>query len=90
MATSTTTTDHEEIRAWAEERDGVPACVKGTGVDDGDPGILRIDFGEPDDDLDEISWDEWFDKFEAADLAFVHQDETAGGDESRFFKLIER
>ena len=59
-----TTTDHEEIRRWVEERGGVPATVKDTG-DGGDPGVLRIDFpGYGDDDaLEQISWDDWFDKF---------------------------
>jgi hypothetical protein len=33
------TTDHKEIRRWAEEHGGKPARVKGTGNDD--PGIRR-------------------------------------------------
>jgi hypothetical protein len=41
---SKTTTDHEAIRRWVEERDGRPAAVRATGNDNGDPGILRIDF----------------------------------------------
>ena len=40
---SKTTTDHDEIRRWVEERGGRPARVTDTGSD-GDPGILRIDF----------------------------------------------
>jgi hypothetical protein len=62
---SKTTTDHEEIRCWVEERGGVPATVQGT-ESDGEPGVLRIDFpgyGE-EEKLEHISWDEWFDKFE--------------------------
>lgn len=88
---SKTTTDHEEIKQWAEERGGKPASVKGTG-DDKEAGILRIEFpGHGSDDrLEEISWDEFFDKFEANKLAFLYQDETAGGDTSRFFKLVSR
>lgn len=88
---SKTTTDHEEIKQWAEERGGKPASVKGTG-DDKEAGILRIEFpGHGNDDrLEEISWDEFFDKFEANKLAFLYQDETAGGDTSRFFKLVSR
>jgi hypothetical protein len=89
---SKTTTDHEEIRRWVEERGGKPAHVKGTEGDDDDPGILRIDFpgvGE-DGKLEEISWDEWFRKFDEQNLAFLYQEQTKGGDESRFFKLVKR
>ena len=89
--TSKTTTDHDEIRRWVEERGGRPARVKDTGSS-GDPGILRIDFpgrGE-DEGLEEISWDEWFDAFEENNLAFVYQDTTAEGETSRFYKLVSR
>lgn len=85
------TTDHEFIRQWVEERGGTPACVRGTG-DPGDIGLLRIDFpgysGEQ--SLQPISWDEFFEKFEEKKLAFLHQDRTAGGETSRFFKLVSR
>src|SRR5215210_2344903 len=64
MAEAKTTTNHDEIRRWAEERGGLPAAVRDTGRAD-DPGILRINFtaepgGDDDDRLEEISWDEWF------------------------------
>jgi hypothetical protein len=90
-AESTTTTDHEFIRKWAEERGGKPACVKGTGGGD-DPGMIRIDFpgwsGE--DSLQPISWDEWFKAFDDNKLAFLYQDTTKEGEESRFNKLVNR
>jgi alkylation response protein AidB-like acyl-CoA dehydrogenase len=90
-STSQTTTDHETIRRWVEERGGKPAAVRGTG-DDGDPGILRIDFpgGAGEESLEHISWDEWFQKFDEQGLAFVYQDEKAGGEGSTFFKLVKR
>lgn len=85
------TSDHDEIRQWAEERGGTPARVVGTGHTE-DPGLLRIDFpgysGES--RLEPISWDEFFDKFEESNLAFVYQDETRDGGQSRFNKLISR
>lgn len=86
---SQTTTDHDTIRRWAEERGGVPAVVRGTEDDEGE-GILRIDFAEPDDSLEEISWEEFFEVFEDRELAFLYQDETEEGNESRFFKLVNR
>jgi len=83
-----TTTDHERIRKWAEQRKGHPATVIGTGH--GHAGLLRIDFpgyrGEK--TLREISWDEFFQKFDEKNLAFLYQDKTATGKPSRFCKLI--
>jgi hypothetical protein len=91
MSESRTTTDHDEIRRWVEARGGAPARVKDTG-DHGDPGILRVDYpGRGDDEaLEEVSWDEWFDWFEKNNLAFLYQETTADGNESRFSKLISR
>src|SRR3546814_14640485 len=40
-ASAKTTTDHDIIRQWAEERDGRPAAVRAT-HSSGDAGILRI------------------------------------------------
>ena len=89
MSTSETTTDHDTIRKWIEDRGGVPTVVKGTEDDEGE-GILRIDFVERDEKLEEISWDEFFDTFEDRGLAFLYQDETKDGKESRFFKFVNR
>jgi alkylation response protein AidB-like acyl-CoA dehydrogenase len=86
-----TTTDPETIRSWVESHGGRPARVRGTGDDD-DPGILRVDFpgGAGDESLEPISWDEWFEKFRERGLAFLYQDEKAGGEDSTFFKLVRR
>ena len=89
MATGTSeakvTTDQEEIRQWVEERGGHPARVKGTDV-------LRIDYpgfsGE--DRLEEITWETFFKAFEENNLAFLYQDETKDGKQSRFSKLVDR
>jgi hypothetical protein len=91
-ARSQTTTDHEAIRGWVEERGGWPAEVESTARGEGDTGIIRIDFpgfsGEG--QLRRIDWDEWFDKFDGSGLAFVYQDTTAGGERSNFNKLVAR
>ena len=85
-----TTTDHDEIRRWVEERGGRPANVRGTGDDDA--GVLTIDFpgGAGEESLEPIPWDEWFEKFEDKRLAFLYQEEKAGGEPSTFFKLVRR
>lgn len=85
------TIDHRTIQDWVEARGGRPAHVKRTAKGD-DPGVLRIDFpgysGE--DTLEAMDWDDWFDAFEANGLAFLHQDTTADGGQSRFSKLVRR
>lgn len=89
-AGSLVTVDHDEIRGWAEERGGVPATVKGTQRGRG-PGVIRIDFPDgPEPKLEQISWDDWFDKFDENELAFLYQDKTASGKLSRFNKLVKR
>src|SRR3954464_728510 len=89
MSDSETTTDHNAIKKWAEERDGHPATVRAT-EQDGHAGILRIDFGPREDRLEEIDWDEFFRKFDESGLAFLHQDRTKDGKLSRFHKFVRR
>jgi hypothetical protein len=91
QADTRTTTDHDEIRRWVEEHGGKPARVRSTGSGD-DPGVLRIDFpgGAGEDELEPISWDEWFQKFDEEGLAFLYQESKASGEDSTFFKLVRR
>ncbi len=89
MSSALKTTDHEKIRHWVEQRGGRPSRVSGTEDERGE-GILRIDFGEKEDSLEEISWDEFFETFEDRHLAFLYQEETGEGGTSRFFKFVER
>lgn len=90
-ARSRTTTDHDEIRQWAEERGAHPACVKGTGGRD-DIGMLRLDFpgysGKT--SLQQISWDEFFEKFDQRGLALLFQKKTSTGRRSNFNKIVNR
>ena len=61
-----TTTDHETIRRWTEERGGRPSVVRSTHGSKGSTGIIRIEFpGAPQskhDNLEEISWAEFFEQ----------------------------
>ena len=83
------TRDHDRIREWVESHDGAPASVRGTEGGDA-AGVLRIDFpgGAGEGDLEHISWDEWFEKFDDAGLTFLYQEQKASGEDSTFFKLI--
>ncbi|WP_227352924.1 hypothetical protein [Haladaptatus salinisoli] len=88
---SQVTTEHETIEQWVEDRGGEPATVESTA--DGGAGILRLQFPDTADDHDElvpVEWDEWFEKFESEDLAFVYQVKTESGNTSRFYKLVDR
>jgi hypothetical protein len=91
MALSRTTQDHDEIRRWAEARGAVPAEVAKTHQKN-EPGILRFCFPDApnrnDSNLREISWDEFFQKFDENDLELVYQEKTADGQKSNFNKLV--
>ena len=93
MAQAKITTDHDEIRKWAEARGGRSAAVRSTHSKEG-TGIIRIEFpGAPnakDDNLEEISWDDFFEKFDESNLALLYQEETASGQRSNFNKLVGR
>jgi hypothetical protein len=83
---SLATTSHEVIRDWAEERNGVPATVEGT--EHGDHlGVLRLDFSGDSQNLRHVSWDEWFETFDARKLNFIYQEERKDGNQSTFFRL---
>jgi hypothetical protein len=86
-AKSQTTTDHDEIRQWAEAHGGKPAAVASTESDD-EAGIIRIMFPDApnakDEALEEIEWDEWFETFDDNGLALIYDPK------SNFNKLVSR
>jgi hypothetical protein len=88
MSSARTTTNHDEIRNWAEKHGGHPAVV-GETRGKGGGGLLRIDFDERRDDdqrLERIEWDEFFRIFDRNGLAFLFEPD---GD-SRFSKFVEK
>lgn len=88
---SAITTDHDTVRKWMEDREGKPAAVKGMGTDT-DPGILRVAFPgfREKGTLKEITWDEFFRKFDGSNLAFLYQERTSSGEKSNFNKFVKR
>lgn len=87
MAESRKSTNHDEIKKWAEDHGGVPSIIKGTENDGGGEGVLRIHFPEKSNDNDtfeEVSWDEFFKEFENSKLALLHDPE------GNFNKLVNR
>lgn len=86
-----TTTDHATIRRWVESRGGAPATVAGTEERGEHAGLLRVKFRDAgNEELEEIGWDDFFEKFDESDLAFLYQDQTKDGGKSRFFKFVRR
>lgn len=74
----TSTKDHDKIRTWAKDHDGHPAVVEGTG------GLLRIDFGAPNEKLQRIDWDEFFKIFDDRGLELVYSENP----KNRFHKFV--
>ena len=92
MSEAKTTTDHAAIKRWVEERGGRPVSIEGTEQRGEHAGVLRIDFPGrgAEEGFAELSWEEFFDKFEKEKLAFLYQEETKSGADSRFFKFVQR
>jgi hypothetical protein len=93
MDQSQRTTDHTKIRRWVEARNGKPVSVHGPDLAEDAP--LRIDFPEDDDSEDgdeheELTWEEFFEKFDEKRLAFVYQESTASGEPSNFNLFVRR
>ena len=81
--TSKITTNHDEIRRWAEERGARPVAGNRTI-------LLAFSGDDGDESLIEIPWDKWFEKFERRKLALLYQEQTAGGERSNFNETVTR
>jgi hypothetical protein len=90
MSHAKTTINHEGIRRWTERRQGRPATVKNTAP--GELINLRIHFPgySGPETLEVISWDDFFQKFDANHLAFLYLDKTEDGKTSRFCQFVPR
>lgn len=79
------TTDRDQIRAWAEERNAVPI----TAQDPEDPYRFYHREDLPADHT-ALDWEEFFDAFEAGDMVFVYDDTTPAEGELGFYDVSER
>lgn len=85
------TTDHDVIRQWADDRHATPATLEGA-EHDGRLDVLRFDFGfgmveAEEEELREVTWDEWFRTFDEQGLSFVYHETRPDGSRSNFFRL---
>jgi len=87
------TRDRELIRRWAADRHAEPATGERTAsgggsikVDDGGAGI-RFNFPAAG-RFRPISWDEWFQNFDAHELVFVYERDRPGASTSYRYRLL--
>lgn len=73
------TTDHEIIRNWILEHGGVPSVVQGATGEDGDGEILRLTFGDANENMQRVSWNEFFTIFDTRRLRFRYEDPVEKG-----------
>ncbi|WP_348607739.1 lamin tail domain-containing protein [Halobaculum rarum] len=79
------TTDRERIREWAEGHETEPVLAEGTGGTD-----LRL-LSNPDDDRGErLSWDRFFDRFEAESLALRYRETATRGEGQPAYEFVDR
>lgn len=84
------TTNQDEVRTLVEEHGGMPATLKGTsenGEESSD--MLHIAFGPLGPDMEEVSWEEFFERFENENLALEYDDEAVYGTPPDF-ELVDR
>lgn len=77
------TTDHNEIRSWAEKNQSVPTEILPQIVD-GEPVTLRImrpDLAGNRRDVRVIPWEDFFAKFDLLGLTFVYDNDATGYNE---------
>lgn len=80
------TTDHNSIKKWVEDREGIPALAKGDKDTGRAGGLLRIIFpGDSTKDIDKLPWEKFFIIFDENNLEFIYSDDDEGEIHSREF-----
>lgn len=85
MSQAKITRNHDVIRRWAEERGGKPSAAADT-MSPRD--ALKLDFDPKDRGPDVLTWGEFFEEFDEAELTFLYEDRTEDGKKSRFHKFL--
>lgn len=91
------TTDHGEIKAWITSQNGKPDIMLTPGVGNSEVG-LRIDFPGKEDEVYlndsirsvDVSWDDFFAKFEEMGLAFMYEEGYKGKNPVDAYRFIKR
>jgi hemerythrin-like domain-containing protein len=82
------TTDHSEIRDWADRRGGRPAGV--LDENSNEKGIILFEFPDnsPDQELKRKQWRSFFSYMDSQQLALLYKEQTEAGRLSEYYKLI--
>jgi hypothetical protein len=86
------TTNHNDIMAWARNRNGLPIRIRGNNNQPG-LGSLKIFFTEYEDkdpDWEEITWEEFLFEFEKKKLAMEFTEHNKSGERSLYYKFFHR
>jgi hypothetical protein len=82
------TTDHEFIRSWVAERGGYPAMVRRVGQEGEGSLIINLPDDGSDDPIIDISWSDFFQRFEDQGLTFEYRPDV--GPDDTFHRLVGR
>lgn len=85
------TTDHDEIRHWVESVGGRPVQVR-LAASTGPVGVPALDVPgrRTGGDVENITWDDWFDEFERAGLALLYEPASVPSAAAPYGKLVPR
>lgn len=78
------TTEHDQIRAWVEDRDGHPVEIQDAADDE-----ITVEFGEVDEAVHmPLDWPAFFERFDRQGYVFAYQESPDGdpGDAWAFFE----
>ena len=82
------TRNHNKIKKWVEDHGGIPAYAAEKITPDEHEKVLRIIFKNENysDKMVAMDWNDFFTKFDQANLAFVYKEEKSNG--SNFYKFV--
>lgn len=78
------TQDHDTMRGWIEEHDGRPATIREADTTE----IVGVVFAGEERGFREMTWEEFFDWFDASGLFFEYVPDVARGEEEFSYNFV--
>lgn len=84
------TRNHNKIRKWVEEHGGIPAYTAEKITPDEQEKVLRIIFKNEknSEKIIVMNWNDFFTKFDQANLAFLYSDDLENGNKTNYYKFV--